>query len=52
MVPWPVEKDEEIAVSFADALGHYRTEKARVAWTHELSGSGRTVIGLAYRSAA
>lgn len=52
VLPWPVEKDEQIAVSLCNSLGLYRTEKAKVAWTHRLERSGRTVVGLYFEKAA
>ena len=52
ILPWPVEKDEQIAVSFSNDVGLYRTEKARVAWTQTLETSGKTVVGLCYLNAA
>lgn len=48
VLPWSVTPDEEICVSFGNALGLFRTEKARVAWARPLENSGHSVVGLYY----
>lgn len=50
VLPWPVAADEEICVSFGNALGLFRTEKARVAWARPLENSGHSVVGLYYEA--
>lgn len=49
ILPWPVKQGQDIHVSFANQLGLYRTERARIAWTEDLGQAGRTVAGLYYR---
>lgn len=48
ILPFEAYENQVVNVSFANSLGLYRTEKARIAWTQELDSSGRMIVGLSY----
>lgn len=48
LLPWKVERGQEITVSFSNELGLYRTERAKIAWTQKMDTSGKTIAGLFY----
>lgn len=51
ILPWTVQRGQDITVSFANSLGLHRTEKAKIAWTQPLDSSGQTIVGLYYTTA-
>lgn len=48
VLPWESQAGEFISVSLADEVGHYRTTKARIAWTQPLPNTSKVVVGLAF----
>jgi hypothetical protein len=49
IIPWSAKRGDAINVSYANRIGLYRTEKARIAWTQTLE-SGRTIAGIYYET--
>jgi hypothetical protein len=50
ILPWSAKRGDALKVSYANRLGLYRTEKARIAWTQTLE-SGKTIAGIYYETA-
>ena len=50
IIPWSAKQGDALIVSYANRLGLYRTEKARIAWTQTLE-SGKTIAGIYYETA-
>lgn len=48
LLPWQVERGDEVVVSFDNGLGVYETRKARIAWSQPLDRSGRFVAGMSF----